>query len=51
MLTGKAVARAVRANLLVDSALNAIATSQMFDIAVPCVFKDYDFPADQSEGS
>lgn len=40
MLSGKAVARAVRAHFLVDSALNAIATSQMFDIPVPMVFPE-----------
>jgi hypothetical protein len=38
MMSGKAVARAVRAHLLVDSALNAIATSHTFGIPVPRVF-------------
>lgn len=40
MLTGKAVARAVRAHFLVDSALNTIATSHMLDIPVPKVSDD-----------
>ena len=35
MLGGKAVARAVRAHLLVDGALNAIVTSQIYNTAVP----------------
>jgi len=40
MLSGKAVARAVRAHFLVDSALNAISTSHIFGIRVPKVFED-----------
>ena len=40
MLSGKAVARAVRAHFLVDSALNTIATSYMFDITVPRVYDE-----------
>ena len=35
MLSGKAVARAVSAHLLVDSSLNTIATAQMLGIPVP----------------
>ena len=35
MLSGKAVSRAVRAHLLVDSCLKAIATSHMLDVPVP----------------
>ena len=40
MLSGKAVARAVRAHFLVDSALNAIATSSAFGVPVPKVFEE-----------
>ena len=40
MLVGKAVARAFRAHLLVDCALNTIATSHMFSVPVPKVFED-----------
>ncbi|XP_046560159.1 uncharacterized protein LOC124269193, partial [Haliotis rubra] len=36
----KAVTRAVRAHLLVDAALNTIATAQMLHVPVPHVFKD-----------
>ena len=35
MLNGKAVSLAVRGRLLVDRALSAIATSQMFSIPIP----------------
>lgn len=40
MLSGKALARAVGAHFLVDTALNTIATSQMFALPVPKVFED-----------
>jgi hypothetical protein len=49
MLSGKAVARAVRAQFLVDSALNAIATSQMFGIPVPKMCEDQ--PVESSSSS
>ena len=52
MLSGKAVARAVRAHLLVDAALNTIATAQMLDVPVPCIFSEGDSGSDdQIEGS
>ena len=35
MLSGKAVSRAVRGHLLVDSCLNDLATSHMLDVPVP----------------
>ena len=37
MLNGKAVSRALRADLLVDGALNTIGTSQMCDVPIPNV--------------
>ena len=37
MLSGKAMARAVRAHLMVNSALNTIATAEMLGVPVPCV--------------
>ena len=37
MLSGKAMARAVRAHLMVDSALNTMATAEMLGVPVPCV--------------
>lgn len=40
MLSGKAVARAVRAHFLIDSALNALATSEMCGLAKPQVYTD-----------
>jgi hypothetical protein len=40
MLSCKAVAQAVQAHFLVDSALNTITTSNNFDIPVPQVFED-----------
>ena len=43
MLSGKAIARAVRAHLLVDSALNTIATAQMLGLPVPHVSRDESF--------
>ena len=43
MLSGKAVARAVRAHLLVDSALNTIATAQMLGLPFPHVSRDERF--------
>lgn len=45
MMSGKAVARAVRAHILVDSALNAIASSQMFDIPVATAFENRSLPS------
>ena len=40
ILSGKAVARAVRAHLLVDSALNTMATAQMLGVPLPCVYSE-----------
>ena len=40
MLSGKSVARAVRAHLSVDSAMNTIAISEMCSIPTPEEFKD-----------
>ena len=40
MLSGKAVARAVRAHLLTDSALNIIATAEMLGVSIPRVFDE-----------
>ena len=37
MLSGKAVFQAVRAHLLIDAALNTMATSQMCDVPIPCI--------------
>lgn len=51
MLSGKAVTRAVRAHLLVDSALNTIATAQMFGVPVPCVFSEESSCDEQKEGN
>ena len=42
ILSGKAVARAVRAHLLVDSALNTMATAQMLCVPLPCVSSEGD---------
>lgn len=53
MLSGKAMARAVRAHLLVDAALNTMATAQMLSgVPVPCVFSNEDSShlGDQMEG-
>lgn len=35
MLTGKAVARAIRGHLLVDAALNALIAASTFDVPIP----------------
>ena len=51
MLSGKAVARAVRAHLLVDSALNTIATAQMLGIPVPRIFSEDSSSDDRLEGN
>ena len=42
MLSGKAVARAIRAHLLVDSALNTMATAQQLGLPVPGVSSEED---------
>ena len=42
MLSEKAVSRATRAHLLVDSALNTIATAQIAEVPVPRVFSKED---------
>ena len=42
ILSGKAVARAVRAHLLVDAALNTITTAQMLDVPVPTFVNEKD---------
>ena len=40
MLSGKAVSRAVRAHLLIDSALNGTVMTLTFDVPVPQVSKE-----------
>ena len=40
MLSGKAVPRAVRGHLLVDSVLNALLVSSTFDIALPATVSE-----------
>ena len=50
MLFGKAVARAVRVHLLVDSSLNTIATAQMLGIPVPRISCEYSTTDDHMEG-
>ena len=40
ILSGKAVARAVRAHLLVDSALNTMTTAQMLGVPLPCIYSE-----------
>ena len=52
IVSGKAVSRAVRAHLLVDSALNSIATAHMLGVQVPHVFReDVSSSIGQVEGS
>ena len=51
MLSGKAVARAVRAHLLVDSPLNTIATAQMLGIPVPRISCENSTTDDHMEGN
>ena len=50
MLSGKAVARAVSAHLLVDSSLNTIATAQMLGIPVPRISCEDSITDDHMEG-
>ncbi|GFN74416.1 hypothetical protein PoB_000092200 [Plakobranchus ocellatus] len=45
MLSGKAVAKAVRGHFLVDSVLNALLASSTFDIALPSVVSEETDPA------
>ena len=55
MLSGKAIARAIRGHFLVDAALNALLVSHTFNVPLPvttCVSyetADHDVPADQEE--
>ena len=51
MLSGKAVARAVRAHLLVDSFLNTLATAQMLGIPVPRISCEDSTTDDHMEGN
>ena len=51
MLSGKAVAHAVRAHLLVDSSLNTIATAQMLGIPVPRISYEDSTTDDHMEGN
>ncbi|GFN75909.1 hypothetical protein PoB_000241500 [Plakobranchus ocellatus] len=50
MLSGKAVARAVRGHFLVDSVLDALLASSTFDIALPSVVSEETDPATDKRG-